>query len=157
MFSMHDTSATNYILLLFLLSSAQFFHEIFVLKYCKKTVCSSITTKTKFHIRITQQILGQEDISVFVSFFITDVRIRDFRLSPRCRWDLRSSGILRSDEFYFCTDVSGQPIGPVFKGQEVQEDWVYLTIEDGTDTLSGNVGTDLIRRLELLDPWRWNR
>jgi hypothetical protein len=35
---------------------------------------------------------------------------------------LRSSGILHSVEWYFCTDVSGQPIVPIFKGQEVQEE-----------------------------------
>jgi hypothetical protein len=29
--------------------------------------------------------------------------------------DLRSSGMLRSVEWYFCTDVSGQPIVPIFK------------------------------------------
>jgi hypothetical protein len=41
--------------------------------------------------------------------------------------DLRSSGILRSVEWYICTDVSGQLIGPTFKDQEVQED--FLTRE----------------------------
>jgi hypothetical protein len=39
------------------------------------------------------------------------------------------------------TDVSGQRIGPVFKGHEVQEeeDLDFLSLEDGTDTLSRNV------------------
>jgi hypothetical protein len=46
--------------------------------------------------------------------------IRDFRLPPRCRLDLLSSGILRSVECESFTDVSGQRIGPMFKGQEVQ-------------------------------------
>jgi hypothetical protein len=32
------------------------------------------------------------------------------------------------------TDVSGQRIGPILKGQEVQVD--FLPLEDGTDTLS---------------------
>jgi len=35
-------------------------------------------------------------------------------------WNLRSFGILRSVEWYFLTDVSGQPIGPIFKSQIVQ-------------------------------------
>jgi hypothetical protein len=35
------------------------------------------------------------------------------------------------------SDVSGQPIGPIFKDQEVQEDF---TLEDGNDTLPQNVG-----------------
>jgi hypothetical protein len=43
--------------------------------------------------------------------------------------DLRSSGILYSVEWQFFTDVSGHPIGPIFKGQEVD----FLTLEDGTD------------------------
>jgi hypothetical protein len=36
------------------------------------------------------------------------------------------------------TDVSGQRIGPIFKGQE-SDSW----FEDGTDTLSRNVGQQL--------------
>jgi hypothetical protein len=45
--------------------------------------------------------------------------LRDFRLLPQSRVDLRSYGILRSAEWQFHTDVSGQPIGPIFKGPEV--------------------------------------
>jgi hypothetical protein len=58
---------------------------------------------------------------------------------------LRSTSmILCNVEWYFCTDVSGQPIGPIFKGQEVQlSAWDFLTIEEGTDRLSLNVGTEL--------------
>jgi hypothetical protein len=48
--------------------------------------------------------------------------------------DLHSSGILCSTESKFCTDVSGQAIASIFKGQEGQED--FLTVEDGTDSLS---------------------
>jgi len=33
------------------------------------------------------------------------------------------------------TDVSGQPIGPTFKGQAVQEELDCLTLEDETDRL----------------------
>jgi hypothetical protein len=54
----------------------------------------------------------------------------DFRLSPRCRWDLSSSDILRSLEWWFRVDVSGQPIDPVFEGQ------------DGADKLCRNVITE---------------
>jgi hypothetical protein len=35
---------------------------------------------------------------------------------------VRSSGILRSVEWHFCSIVSGQPIGPIFKGQAFQEE-----------------------------------
>ena len=37
---------------------------------------------------------------------------------------------------------SGQHIGPIFKGQEVQEE-DFFTLEDGTDRLSRNVGKGL--------------
>jgi hypothetical protein len=44
---------------------------------------------------------------------------RDFRLPPPCRQNLRSTGMLCSVEWQFCTDVSGQPIDPIFKGQDL--------------------------------------
>ena len=56
--------------------------------------------------------------------------------------DLPSSGILHSVERQFLADVSGQPVGPIFKGQEFQE---LLTLEDGTDRLSRNVGKATLR------------
>jgi len=40
-----------------------------------------------------------------------------------------------------CTDVSGQPIGLIFKGEGVEDDLLdCLALEDGTDRLSRNVG-----------------
>ena len=42
--------------------------------------------------------------------------MRDFRLPPRCKWGLRSFGILRSVQWKFLPEVSGT-IGPIFKGQ----------------------------------------
>jgi len=44
-------------------------------------------------------------------------------------------------EWYFLTDVSGQPIGPTLKGQVFLD---YLTLEDGTDRLSRNVCRELL-------------
>jgi hypothetical protein len=41
------------------------------------------------------------------------------------------------------TDVSGQRIGPIFKGPEEQQN--FWTPKDGTDTLSRNVGKGLLR------------
>jgi len=38
----------------------------------------------------------------------------DFRLPPRSRWELRSSGALRSEKWQFRADVSGQSIDPIF-------------------------------------------
>jgi len=58
-------------------------------------------------------------------------KMGDFRLPPRSRWYLPSSAILRSVEWQFRTDVSGQHIGPIFKGQE-------------TDRLPRNFGKQLL-------------
>jgi hypothetical protein len=49
-------------------------------------------------------------------------------------------GVLCSVVWKPFTDVSGQRIGPILKGQEAQEYLYFLTLEDGTDTLSRNVG-----------------
>jgi hypothetical protein len=60
-------------------------------------------------------------------------------------WGLRSSGMLRIFDWQLITDVSGQPVGLIFKGRamkwgcfSVREDCV--TLEAGTDRLSRNVG-----------------
>jgi hypothetical protein len=55
---------------------------------------------------------------------------------PRCSCGLRSSGILRGVGWYLTTDVSGQHMSPVAKGQAVQEEEIVLG---------------------FLDPWRWDR
>jgi hypothetical protein len=68
-------------------------------------------TESVFSARTTHQ----EACSSLLRTFMTE--------HPDCTLhilDLCSSGILRNVEWYFCTDVSGQPIGPIFKGQEVQ-------------------------------------
>jgi hypothetical protein len=44
-------------------------------------------------------------------------------------------------DWYFVADFWGKTIGPIFMGQSVQED--CLTLEDGTETLSRNVGNEL--------------
>ena len=36
--------------------------------------------------------------------------------------DHRSAGVLRSVNRYLVADVSAQPVGPIFKGQEVKTD-----------------------------------
>jgi len=50
-------------------------------------------------------------------------------------------GILSSIEWWFPTEVSGHPIGPIAKGQALIP--ICLTVEDGTDKLSRNVGKKL--------------
>jgi hypothetical protein len=49
---------------------------------------------------------------------------------------MRSSGLLRRVQCYFLTDVPGLHITSNYKGQE------FLTLEDGTDTMSRNVGQE---------------
>ena len=44
-----------------------------------------------------------------------------FQATAWSTWYLHSCGILHS----MATDVAGQPIGPIFKGQAVQEDGTY--------------------------------
>jgi hypothetical protein len=55
-----------------------------------------------------------------------------FWLRPRCWKVLRSSGVLRSSEWQFCTGVSRQGIGPI------------LNLQDGTDTV----------QFPYLDTWK---
>jgi hypothetical protein len=71
-----------------------------------------------------------------------------------CIWDCRSSGMLHR------VDVSGQSVGPIFKGQ-AGHFLDCLTLEDRTDTLSRNVGnyqsklrnTPEERRFQLTVRW----
>jgi hypothetical protein len=76
--------------------------------------------------------------------------------SSAVKWDLLSFGMLRSVVWWLCTDVSGQPIGHIFKGKSVRVrivEWVQapespkkeflldsFTLEYETDMLSRNVG-----------------
>jgi len=62
----------------------------------------------------------------------------DFRLPPRCKWSLRSSGLLYSVNWQLLTDMSRQIVGHMCKQKASQTK--CLTIEDGTDGLSRNVG-----------------
>jgi hypothetical protein len=57
----------------------------------------------------------------------------DFRLLALCKWDRCSCGMLHGADCELLTDVSGQPIGPIFKGQAVFLD--CLTLEDETNKL----------------------
>jgi len=45
--------------------------------------------------------------------------------------------IIRSVQWSFLANVWGQPVGPIFKVQEL------LTLEDGNDWLSRNFGKEL--------------
>jgi len=54
--------------------------------------------------------------------------MRDFSLPLPWKWDLSSSSILLSADWYV-TDVSGQPISPIFEGQAVQEYCEHLGMQ----------------------------
>jgi hypothetical protein len=77
----------------------------------------------------------------------------DFRLPPRCWWDQRSSGVLRSIVCQLFTDVSGQCIGLISKGQE--------SAFDAIDSISHPVKTlpqDKLRKILICRPntgWEW--
>jgi hypothetical protein len=58
--------------------------------------------------------------------------VRDCRLPPRCRQDLRSSGALRSFEWQFCTEDSGQFNDNIFKGQELKSSWISWPLKVGS-------------------------
>ena len=47
---------------------------------------------------------------------------RTFVVSSDLYRDFRSSGVLCSVDWQVVTDVSGQPVGPICKGQTVQQD-----------------------------------
>jgi len=51
-----------------------------------------------------------------VGSYYTD-SLSDFKLPPPCRGDLRCSGILHNVEWKLHADVSGQPVGPIFKSK----------------------------------------
>ena len=50
--------------------------------------------------------------------------MRDIRLSLLCKLDLSFSAVLRRVEWWLLTNVSAQPIGLIFKGQAVHEDFI---------------------------------
>jgi hypothetical protein len=58
--------------------------------------------------------------------------MRSLLLRSALFWDITQCRVVI---LYRCF---GQCINPIFKGKEVQED--FLTVEDGTDMLSQNVG-----------------
>jgi hypothetical protein len=58
----------------------------------------------------------------------TLIKVRDFRLPPRSRWGLRYSWLLRSEWWWFLTDVSVQPVGTICKGQKPKESQVRSSL-----------------------------
>ena len=57
-------------------------------------------------------------VSDVASVSSTPARIQDFGLPPRSLREPRSSGLICSDYWQYLTNVSGQHIGSIFKGQE---------------------------------------
>jgi hypothetical protein len=73
---------------------------------------------------------------------IRSTKLRSFKLPPECKWDFCSSEILRSVNWYLVTEVSGQPLGAIIKGQADQEFPFFdrLALKFGTNMLRRNVG-----------------
>jgi len=60
-------------------------------------------------------------MSIALNFYVIAIFERDSR-------EVRSSGILHSIYAYLGTDVKGQTIGPIFKGQPVQACLAFFCI-----------------------------
>jgi len=90
--------------------------KIFILKY-KLNLCWPII----FHYHMHQQIMQYYLSSCILLFqkysktFHVIEFMREFRLPPLCKWSIHSSEILLSVDCYLATDISRQPIGPIFK------------------------------------------
>jgi hypothetical protein len=80
-------------------------------------------------------------------------------------WDLRSSGIVRSVEWQYFADISGQRIGPIFKrsssGQRIGP--IFKRSSSGQrigpifKRSSSGQRIGPIFKGQLRDPWRWDR
>ena len=81
--------------------------------------------------------------SDFHQMLVSKFLIADSALFAQYSWDLRSSDIITQRRVVIVTDVSGQPIGPIFKVKKSRSFLQMLTHKDGTDRLSWNVGTEL--------------
>jgi hypothetical protein len=84
-----------------------------------KSLNSSVCNFRKIELRkFPQKLCHEYYVSDMEYYLLHKGKLqRDFRLPPPCQWDLRCSGILRSVEWLFVADVSGQPLGPIFKCQ----------------------------------------
>jgi hypothetical protein len=60
--------------------------------------------------------------------------MRGLRLPLLCECGLRSYGVWGSVDWNLFTNVSGQPIGPIFKGQTVQEEIVLGLLNFRSET-----------------------
>jgi hypothetical protein len=68
-------------------------------------------------------------------------------------WGLRSSEILRSVDWYLVTDVPEKPIGPIFKGQVVQEillELIYWVTSQKSDGLIYTAAETWYRAVPLI-------
>jgi len=61
-----------------------------------------------------------------IACFHQITNIKDLFDEADRNWELRSFRILRSIEWYFLNDVSGQHIGPIFNGQVVQSLYILV-------------------------------
>lgn len=91
------------------------------------TVCSPKVTSIPqkyFFPRLKQDLMQTHSYNLPSSWQaenlkMDNTRLLDFRPLPRCSQGIHSSGMLRSKGRKLVTDVLGQPISPIFKGQAV--------------------------------------
>jgi hypothetical protein len=99
----------------------------FKVSHCSK-LCNSHHTKvlhTEFVVMLITFIVTQRRSHSSIDCLIGGTKrkakcrwsVRDFRLPPLCKWDLRSSWMLRSVEWLYVSDVSEKPIGTMFKSR----------------------------------------
>ena len=70
-------------------------------------------------------------------------QLRDFRLSPPCKCDLRSFGISRRAEWQFLNRVSGKLIVPSAFQENLSSHLQGPSSEFGTNSLSRTIGNKL--------------
>ena len=128
-----------------------------ILNRCVVKFCTEFLVRNgPVNMTMDRLMIQNEVMSSGLLFFFIDLV-----LPSRSGWELRSSALLRIVQGWFITDVSGEPIDPIFKGQHPwplnmrpvgcpetsvtnrhyifkdQDHWLY---EDGTCRLSWNVG-----------------
>jgi hypothetical protein len=97
---------------------------------------SSLKETRKARKTNTMQHIRREGSPRFKSCLQTSCTMCDFRLLPKSRWELPSSGLLCSEWWWFLTDISGHPISPIFRGQESSNKQVSSTVYENNRNTS---------------------
>jgi hypothetical protein len=137
--------------------TAVWFYRLFKILRLNTTPCPLVTFSQPYLGKRSDNATSGSLLSTVSSESVGLVtNILDFSLSPLCKWDLHSSGMLGSEDLWLFTDVSGPPIGPIFKGQADQERncltftyWYLLTVYRSLLQRSGTPRRDCLTLLDL--------